>query len=69
MYEVLTSKFSRNKGLKNMLLETGTKYLCEENYWGDIYWGSCLGEGENKLGKTLMRVRSELKPEKLTQLF
>lgn len=71
MYRVLVSKFTRNGGLKNILLDTGDKYLEETNYWNDQYWGVCEGVGENKLGQTLMKVRAELKESKteVTALF
>jgi predicted NAD-dependent protein-ADP-ribosyltransferase YbiA (DUF1768 family) len=36
--------------------------LEERNNWGDIWWGVNInGEGENNLGKILMKVRNELK--------
>jgi ribA/ribD-fused uncharacterized protein len=71
MHRVLTSKFTRNIGLKNMLIDTGDKYIAEDNYWGDVFWGICNGEGENMLGKLLMQVREELKSVKneAVQLF
>lgn len=60
MYEIVKDKFSRNPELKAKLLSTGTLQLIEGNYWGDKFWGVCNGEGENHLGKILMRVRREL---------
>lgn len=33
------------------------------NTWGDKVWGVCNGEGENRLGKILMRIRSEIREE------
>jgi predicted NAD-dependent protein-ADP-ribosyltransferase YbiA (DUF1768 family) len=35
--------------------------LVEYNYWGDLYWGVCRGEGENHLGRILMEIRSEIR--------
>lgn len=46
--------------LQDQLLATGTKYLEETNYWGDRYWGVCNGQGQNKLGVILMRIREIL---------
>ena len=63
MYDIVYDKFSRNKDLKEQLLATGDKELIESNTWNDTYWGVCRGVGKNMLGKTLMRVRSELKTE------
>lgn len=60
MYEVVKAKFSQNKDLKRKLIDTGEVYLEEGNNWGDRVWGTVQGEGENRLGKILMQVRSEL---------
>lgn len=60
MYEIVYAKFSQNQDLKEKLLATGDKLLEEGNTWGDMIWGTVAGIGENKLGKILMRVRSEL---------
>ena len=64
MYEICLAKFSQNNELKNKLLATNDEYLEEGNTWGDKVWGVCDGVGENRLGKILMRVRSELSQEK-----
>lgn len=61
MYEINLYKYSKHPELREMLLETGDKYLEETNWWGDIFWGVCDGEGENHLGMTLMRIRNEIK--------
>lgn len=37
--------------------------LIEGNDWGDTFWGMVDGEGENNLGKILMRVREEIKTD------
>ena len=60
MYNVLCAKFTQNVDLAQKLLSTGQKYLEETNSWGDTYWGVCNGKGQNWLGRTLMRIRSEL---------
>lgn len=66
MYEIVKSKF-QNKGLAAKLLKTGDEQLCEGNYWHDNYWGACecpkckMLLHRNQLGKTLMKVREELK--------
>lgn len=64
MQEIVFEKFSQNKHLAKLLLETGDAILEEGNTWGDIYWGICppdSGIGENKLGIILMYVREKLK--------
>lgn len=60
MHEVCRLKFTQNPELRDKLLATGTAQLIEGNYWNDKEWGVSNGEGENKLGKILMRLRSEL---------
>ena len=60
MYTVLKSKFE-TKRLKKLLLETGDAHIEEGNNHGDRYWGTVKGEGRNQLGKTLMRIREELR--------
>lgn len=60
MYDVCKLKFEKT-AMKELLLSTGDMSLVEGNTWGDTYWGVCKGVGLNKLGKTLMRIRSELK--------
>lgn len=61
MYEVCWLKFSTHQDLKESLLATGDEELIEGNWWGDTYWGVCNGVGQNKLGKILMKIRSELR--------
>lgn len=61
MYEIVKAKFTQNAGLTIRLLETGDVLLEEGNHWGDRYWGTVNGIGENHLGKILMRVREELR--------
>lgn len=61
MYEICLAKFSQNKDLKAKLIATGDEYLEEGNTWGDKIWGTVDGDGQNMLGKILMRVREELK--------
>lgn len=54
-------KFCSNKELMDKLLNTGNLEIVEKNYWGDKFWGTCEGEGENWLGKILMEVREKLR--------
>jgi hypothetical protein len=60
MEELLRIKF-QNPDLKNLLAQTGNAKLIEGNTWGDTYWGvdAVTGEGANKLGVILERIRSE----------
>lgn len=61
MYIIVLDKFSRNEDLKQKLLATGDRYLEETNWWNDVYWGVCKGEGYNYLGYILEDVRTEIK--------
>lgn len=61
MYEVCKAKFEQNEDIRKLLLETGDATLIEGNTWNDQYWGVCRGKGRNQLGKTLMRIRDELR--------
>lgn len=61
MYEICMAKFTQHQKLRMMLLNTKNATLIEGNTWGDKVWGQCDGVGENRLGKILMRIRSELK--------
>lgn len=63
MEEIVRDKFYRHPELKDKLLATGGQHLAEENYWGDRFWGTVDGCGQNNLGKILMKVRDEMKKE------
>ena len=60
MYDCCKAKFMQNKDLKRKLINTGHAELIEGNTWKDKVWGVYKGHGENKLGKILMQIRSEL---------
>ena len=62
MYSILKVKF-RDPDLRDKLLATESAELVEGNTWGDTYWGQVDGNGLNKLGKLLMRVREEARAE------
>jgi len=53
----------KQEDLKQMLLDTGEQELVEGNTWNDTFWGVCRGEGQNNLGKILMKVRMELRQQ------
>jgi len=60
MYRLVRRKF-QEPSLKLMLLATGNETIEEGNWWGDTFWGTVNGVGENHLGVILMRVREELR--------
>ena len=59
MEDLIRQKFSEPH-YKKLLLETGEDYIEEGNTHGDRYWGTVKGEGENRLGKLIMKIRKEL---------
>ena len=60
MLSIVRAKFE-NAYLRRLLIATGDAELVEGNDWGDRFWGVCRGEGENRLGKILMKVRTEIR--------
>lgn len=60
MTEIVCAKFMQNPSLKEKLLATDDIILEEGNSWGDTYWGTCKGKGENHLGQVLMDLRDSL---------
>lgn len=60
MEEIVREKFIQNPPLLEKLLATEDIYLEEGNTWGDTFWGVCDGEGQNHLGKILMKIRTDL---------
>jgi ribA/ribD-fused uncharacterized protein len=64
MEDVDRYKFTHHDELRAKLLATGDAELEEGNTWNDRIWGISppdSGQGENHLGKILMKIRSELK--------
>lgn len=57
------------------LKATGDAELIEGNYWGDVFWGTCDGVGENWLGRLLMAQRDVLNtpvtplPEGISRIY
>lgn len=65
-------KFKDEK-LAEMLLSTGDLELIEGNWWHDNFYGQCgcikcNNNGNNHLGKILMKIREELKTNKRPSL-
>jgi predicted NAD-dependent protein-ADP-ribosyltransferase YbiA (DUF1768 family) len=57
MRDILRIKFAK-PDMWRKLAATGDEELIEGNYWNDIFWGVCKGQGQNNLGKLLMEIRS-----------
>ncbi len=63
MRRAVSCKFSSHSDLRDILLSTGDEVLIE-NAPDDAYWGcGADGNGENRLGKILMEVRTTLRAE------
>lgn len=64
MRQLLEMKFSQAPH-KKLLLNTGTLFIQEGNWWGDTFWGVDLktNTGENNLGVLIMAIRDELVEE------
>lgn len=60
MLDYLVQKFLHNPDLMLALHKTGNAVLEEGNHWGDTYWGTVNGRGDNHLGRLLMQVRDLL---------
>lgn len=71
MEDIVKAKFGE-PSLRLMLLDTKDYTLIEGNTWHDNFWGNCVcgkkkkceAEGENNLGKILMKVRNEIRSAK-----
>jgi len=61
MYDAVMAKFSQHEELSKLLFATGEQKIIEASA-NDSYWGEGEdGKGLNKLGKILMKVRTNLK--------
>ncbi len=60
MRQLVTKKFLDHPSFAERLKATGSAYLEEGNTWGDRFWGTVDGVGQNHLGRILMHVRGEL---------
>lgn len=59
MKGLLEQKFAQPK-YRDFLRSTGRGNLVEGNTWGDAFWGTVNGAGQNQLGLLLMGIRSRL---------
>lgn len=59
MEDILRIKFAKPH-LRELLKATGDAQLIEGNTWNDRFWGVYRGQGQNWLGKILMKIRGEL---------
>jgi ribA/ribD-fused uncharacterized protein len=58
MLRLVRIKFN-DPTLRKLLIATGYEEIQEGNWWGDSYWGTVNGVGDNHLGVILMKVRNE----------
>jgi ribA/ribD-fused uncharacterized protein len=61
MFEAVLTKFRTHPALARLLLDSGDRMIVENAPW-DAYWGCGVdGQGLNRLGQILMRVRALLR--------
>lgn len=60
MKQLIWQKFKGCPVLAKLLMDTGERNIEEGNTWGDTYWGTCNGTGQNHLGVILMQARAAL---------
>lgn len=60
MQYALMLKFAPGTPLAEWLISTGDAHLEEGNHWGDTFWGTTYGRGNNWLGVLLMQRRDIL---------
>lgn len=53
----LEAKFNQNPFLLSKLCELPDERITETNTWGDTFWGTCNGVGEDHLGKLLKEIK------------
>jgi len=58
----------KNEELSQLLLQTGSMPIVENNWWHDNFWGSCScpkcgDKGQNNLGRLLMETRDYLRQQ------
>ena len=59
MEEILYLKFTQNLDLQEKLLSI-KGHIEEKNSWGDTFWGTSDGVGQNHLGRLLMKIRDRV---------
>ena len=61
MEHIQRAKYYQHQNLRDLLIATGDLKIIEKNTWGDTFWGVCNYQGENHLGKIIMKIREELR--------
>lgn len=61
MEDALRYKFAKGTVWHELLMQTGDEEIVEWNTWHDLFWGKDIEtkQGDNHLGKILMRIRWE----------
>ena len=61
MFKLQELKY-KDPWLANLLILTDEQEIIEGNDWGDTFWGeSPIGNGQNKLGKMIVTIRTRIK--------
>ena len=61
MERVLRAKFVQHRSAQSLLLSTGQKRLVEDSPVDSVWGSGRNNDGENLLGKALMKLRDELR--------
>ena len=64
MFEIVKDKFTRHPNLKDKLLKTGHVRLVEASPYDDFWAKELREKGQNKLGRILMKIRSDMQQGK-----
>ena len=72
MTRIVRDKFVRCLDLQKKLLETGHRDLVNiysEKSASNLFWGKIGNQGTNKLGEILMKIRQDIKNEKIYEIW
>lgn len=61
LYELVREKVRQHKEVRDQLISTGDEEIVEVNPVDDFWGNGKDGNGQNQMGKILMRIREEIK--------
>lgn len=64
MFAIVKDKFTRHPNLRTKLLKTGHVRLIEASPYDDLWGKGASGKGQNKLGRIMMKIRSDMQQGK-----
>jgi N-glycosidase YbiA len=60
LYELIKEKAQQNEEVRDALIATGDEEIVEDNPHNDFWGNGKDGNGQNQMGKILMKIRGEL---------